>query len=504
MTTSQMKTYKNICKTLRPAALLNSTLRLLEWDQETQMPEEGLSIRAEQNNLITELSHKIKTSKKFANQLSLLIDIPSGNFLTHDLPDEIKASIKEMRKDYLNDTKLTSSFIKKFANATTNGLDAWKTAREKKSFKLFTPYLNEIVDLTRKKAELLGYKEHPYNALLDLFEPGITVKKLDSLFDPLKNQLISLIPQIQKKHASSTDTFQKGNFPIKEQQILAYDVIKDMGLLKKNYSLKETAHPFCSSFSPHDIRLSTHYYEDNLSKGLFAVIHECGHALYEKNLPFDCFGTPLGEPASFGVHESQSRIWETFIGQSYPFWQHYFPKAQKLFPQSLTNISLEQFFQSLNHVSPSLIRIYADEVTYNLHIILRYEIEKGLLDGSIQVKNIPEIWNTKMQDYFGITPKNDSEGCLQDVHWSMALFGYFPSYTLGNLYAGTLYSSLKQSHTDYEKKVKSGDFSFINTFLKEKIHTFGRRYSPVDLIEKATNTPFSPKPYLDYLEQKYL
>lgn len=488
------KIFDEICKIKHREALLNSSIRLLSWDQETQMPEDGVSIRSEQNKLLNELAHKLKTSKKLGKLLSEASDLSN-------LSEEQKASLREMRRDYAIETKLPLSFVKKFSEATTKGLDAWKKARSEKSFKIFAPHLKKIFQLAQEKAHLLGFEQHPYNALLDLYEPSVTVSKLDNLFEPLKGNLTHLLKKIGEKPSPKVNI--TGPFPIDRQRELATGLVKDMGLPLKNYCLMESAHPFCESFSSKDVRMTTHYHEDHFGKGFFAVMHESGHALYEHNLPFEHFGTPLGEPASHGIHESQSRIWETFIGHSLPFWKYYFPKVQKLFPEALSPLSLDAFYHSLNECKATFIRIYADEVTYNLHIILRYEMEKGLLDGSIAIKDIPELWNTKMESLLGITPKHDAEGCLQDVHWSMGLIGYFPSYTLGNLYAGALYQKLLDTHPDYHQKVASGDFAFIRTFLNDAIFKHGRRYPPIQLIEKATGKPFSSEPYLNYLKHKY-
>lgn len=497
------KKYETLRQTLKPAAQLHSCSRLLEWDQETNMPPEGIHLRSEQNKLVHELIHKIKTSKKYATQLSELIDLDSGAVKTSDLSFEEKACLRELKRDYLHEKKLSTTFIKKFAEATTNGLDAWKKAKKNDSFKDFLPYLNKIVTLTRKKADLLGYKEHPYDALLDLFEPDVTVAKIDAIFIPLKKRLVTLLEKIQSKGRAIDPNLLKGHFPIDKQKALSHEVIQDMGLTKANYNLAETAHPFCSSLSPQDIRMTTHFYEEDFTNAFFATIHECGHGLYEHHLPIEHFGTPLAEAASHGVHESQSRIWETFIAQSKPFWQFYFPKLQKAFPDAFTKTRLEDFYNAINEVKPSFIRIFADEVTYNLHIVLRYEIEKALIDGSLQVKDIPEAWNAKMQSYLGIIPKNFREGCLQDIHWSLGLFGYFPSYTLGNLFAGALHFNLNKTYPDFQKRIASGDLKFITAYLKDKIHRHGRTYPPIELIERAIGTKFSAEPYLSYLELKY-
>lgn len=498
-----LTSYKQIEKYLKTPAILQSIFNLVHWDQETRMPKKGLELKSEQSKLLSELVHKQKTSNRYKKLLEELIDLSSGKIKAKDLPNNLSASLKEMRRDFLKETKLPSSYVKKFTQTTINSLDAWKRAKDENNFKIFSPHLKKVVTLLQKKVKLLGYKDHPYNALLDLYEPKMTVKKLDELFLPLKKELVSLLHKIQNKTNRVPMSTLKGTYPIPEQVKLCDQVVEQMQISKDYFDLSETAHPFCLALSPDDIRITTHFDEHNFLKAFLATVHEGGHGLYEHHLPKKYSGTPLGEAASYGIHESQSRIWETCIGQSSPFWQFFYPKVKEIFPKSLEEISPGKFYQAVNYVEPSLIRIYADEVTYNLHIILRYEIEKGLIDGSIQVKDLPKLWNTKMQESFGLTPKNYSEGILQDIHWSLGYIGYFPSYCLGSLYAGALFIKLIKTHPNWEKRIASGEFTFVNKFLKEKIHIHGREYEPVKLIENAIEEPFTIKPYITYLTNKY-
>jgi carboxypeptidase Taq len=499
------KNYKKLCNHAKQAAVLASALRLIEWDQETNMPSLGTELKTEQNKLLHELIHKQMTSKKYIKLLSGFISIETGEVLTPDLKPEEIACVKQMRKDYLHAKKLNTSFLKKFTEATTLSLDAWKEAKKTASFKAFAPHLEKIVSLTKKKSDLLGYQNHPYDALLDIYEPETSVLLLDTVFSSLKEKILPLLEKIQHTQDKSFETIFEGKtFPIEQQKKLCTDVLLKMGLSPNNHHLAETAHPFCSALSSDDIRLTTHFNENNFLQAFLATIHEGGHGLYEANLPKKYFGTPLAEAASFGIHESQSRIWETCIGHSKPFWASYYPKIKELFPKALEHVCLEKLYGHVNFVKPTLIRIFSDEVTYNLHIILRYEIEKGLLDGSLKVKDLPEIWREKMQNLLGISPKNDSEGCLQDIHWSLGLIGYFPSYSLGNLYAGALFSSLINTHPDLNKEIADSNFLSIKEFLNQKIHQFGRQYPPKLLIEKAINKTFSPDPYINYLTNKYI
>ncbi len=500
LTTSE-KNYKKLCNQVKPAALLNSALRLIEWDQETYMPPLGLDLKTEQNKLLHELIHKQMTSKKYLKMLSEFIDIETGALTKSTLNPEQAASVREMRKDYLHTSKLNTTFLKKFTEATTLALDSWKEARRTNSFKLFLPHLEKVISLTRKKADLLGYKNHPYDALLDIYEPEATVASLDPLFANLQIKIRELLPKIKMPAVESL--FEGKTFPLEAQKTLCRDVLLKMGLTEERQQLSETAHPFCSSLYPNDIRLTTHFSETNFLQAFLATVHEGGHGLYEAGLPLEHFGTPLSEAASHGVHESQSRIWETCIGHSKPFWDHYYPKVQELFPEAMQKVSETELYNYVNLVKPTPIRIFSDEVTYNLHIILRYELEKGFLDGTLSIKQLPQLWNSKMEHLLGITPKTDSEGCLQDIHWSLGLIGYFPSYTLGNLYAGALFESITKAHPDHATQIASGNFTFIKDYLNTHIHQYGRQLAPKALIEKASGAPFSTAPYINYLTNKY-
>ncbi len=485
---------------------LRSLIYLLDFDQETCMPRNGIDFRADLRKHFSELKHKQMTSAKAKKALESLCSIVSGEIHAQDLTDEEKASVRESRRDYLRDVKLKSTYVRKMSDATTHALHAWKKAKQENNFRAFAPHLKTIVQLCQKKAELQGYQDHPYDALLDEYEPGATVEFIDQVFSELKEKLIYIINKRKTMKSNQIDTsfFTTNHFSLAHQKSFCHQIIEKMGLSKDNYALSETAHPFCSALCPQDIRLTTHYDLNDFRKAYLATIHECGHGLYENGLPQEHLGTPLAEAASYGIHESQSRFWECFIGHSHPFWKNQYPLLKETFSGVFDTIPLDTFVSSLNTVHPTLIRIHSDEVTYGLHIILRYELEKGLIDGSIQVKDIPKLWNKKMKEMLGITPPSDKEGCLQDIHWSLGALGYFPSYALGNLYAGALFVHMIKINTNWEQRVASGDLLFIRDYLKEKIHKHGRRYPPIELIEKATGKPFSSADYLTYLEGKYV
>lgn len=497
-----LKDYEKLKEHGKEIYTLASVLMLLEWDQETKMPMDGASFRASQIELLSALTHKEKTSDSFKKALEKLIDLKTGTISSNSLDDRKKSALQEFRRELLKDTKLPSIFVKKLAKANSEGAHAWQKAKAANTFETFLPHLETIVKLNQEKAKLLGYKDHPYDALLDLYEPEMTTQKLDALFGELKpflTQLTQKLAKTEEKDNSFLSTF----FPLDKQMEFSRELLKEMGVDPEKSRLDTSAHPFCLGVHPTDVRLTTFTSTTAFFTNLSAVMHEGGHALYELGLPPEDFGTSLGTYCSIAIHESQSRWWECFIGQSRPFCEHLLSKLQKTFPKELKEVSLDQFYSVINQVKPSLIRVFADEVTYILHIIIRYEIEKEFLTGSINLKDLPKIWNEKIKESLGIVPETDREGCLQDVHWSCGLIGYFPTYALGNLYAGQLFETFKKQHPDFEKRISGGDLSFIRHFLQEKIHQYGRELPPLTLIEKATGHPLSPKPYIDYLTSKY-
>ncbi|MCH9621538.1 MAG: Carboxypeptidase 1 [Chlamydiia bacterium] len=496
MTTSNKDLLK-IIEECQKAAQFTSLEYLASWDQETYMPKDGIEPKAAIMSFIAQEKHKIMTGTKLKNSIDALTSTPPASF------DE-QIIVKRIHEDIEKQKKLGKSFVKKFSKETAHACEAWKKAHKNSNFKQFLPSLKKVINLCKKKAQLIGYSDHPYDALLDEFEPGMTTKQLDEIFGEVKPRLISLVKKITSKESKSSDFDLKGPFPIHKQKELSHDVIKRIGVNPDQYNLSTTHHPFCIPLHPHDIRITSHYHEQDVLKGFTAAVHEAGHGLYENNMPADFYGTPLAEASSIGIHESQSRIYETCLGNSKPFWKFYYPKFQQLFPEALGSISMEDFVSKVREVKPSLIRIFADEVTYCLHVILRYEIEKGLIENSINPKDIPNIWKAKIQESLGILPTSDATGCLQDIHWSIGCFGYFPTYGLGSMYAGSLFTKFIKQNIDWESKIASGDFSILSSYLKENIHVHGRKYLPFELIERATEKPFSPEDYICYLEHRYL
>jgi carboxypeptidase Taq len=499
--TSKKTPYDQLCDLSREISTWVSISNLLEWDQETYMPSDAIEFRSFQNSLVTSHAHKIKISAKYTKLLKSLINIETGAILDPSLTDPQKAALQAWRRDYCRAIKLPNSFVKNLVSTTTKACAAWSEAKRASNFKKFAPHLEKIVKLNQKKAAYIGFQQSPYDALIDLYEPECTVAKLVPLFDSLKAGLKTILQKITSKPPTNP-SFLKQYFDPVAQFEFGKLILHAMGFRPNTSRFDLSAHPFCTPLHPTDIRMTTRIHDDDFMSNIFSALHEGGHGLYSQNLPLPLFGTPLGEPASLGFDESQSRFWETCVGHSRPFWHHFLPLLQATFPQ-LKNVSLDLFYAAINTVTPSFIRVEADEVTYTLHIILRFEIEKMVIEGALKVKDIPHVWNQKMQELLGITPPNDALGCLQDIHWSLGSMGYFPTYALGNLYAAQFFEKFAHDIPDWETKVAQGNLSFITEWLKKNIFQWGRQYNPQELIEKVTGKPLSEKPYLHYLSAKY-
>lgn len=494
--------YNKLLALSKSASLMGAIQSLLDWDQETYMPKDSIELRSLQTEKIASLCHREKTSKSYAKALSNLIDLETGEVSDSSLSPAQMAALREWRRDYLQAIKLPNAFVKQFAKTTSAACHAWQTAREHNDFKGFAPHLEKIVSLSRKKADLLGYQAHPYDALLDLYEPEMKTAFLTPLFTKLKIALTQLLKEISVKPQFNED-FLYRHCPKHKQIDFAHKILTKMGFLPGSSRLDISAHPFCTGMNPKDTRMTTKINPDGLMTSIGAVLHEGGHGLYNMNRPIEHYGSPLAESLSLGVDESQSRWWETLIGQSHAFWEHFFPLLQEEFPEQLSGVKLEEFYHAINVVKPGFIRIDADEVTYNLHIIVRFEIEKGLIEGSIKVKQVPEVWNAKMREYLGISPAFDGQGCLQDIHWSLGFIGYFPTYTLGNLYSVQFFEVFEKAHPKWRELLAQGSLAFINEWLKENIHKHGRQYTPEELSKRVTGRALSEEPYVNYLREKY-
>lgn len=483
------------------ARTLTGISNILEWDQETYMPKAAAEIRGEQQKALAGIIHAKKTGRPFAKALARLIDETSGE-LKGALDDEKQAALRLWRRDYMKAKSLPKRFVEDHAKLSSQAILAWREAKDSDNFALFSPFLNKLVAMARKKADYLKFNDHPYDALLDEFEPEATTAKVETLFGHLKEEITSLLTKILKSKEID-DSCLHGTFSHDKQLSFAHRLLKDMGFSFEQGRLDLSSHPFSLSPHPKDNRITTRFHKTSILSCIAVVLHEGGHALYEAGLPEEHYGSPLGEPISLGMHESQSRLWETRIGQSLPFWQHYLPILNAHFDDSFKTVSPNDFYRAVNKVEPSFIRVEADEVTYPLHVILRFELEKSLIEGSLKVKDLPEAWNAKMQSLLGLTPSTNREGCLQDIHWSMGSFGYFPTYTLGNLYAAQLFEAFALEHSNWQNRVKEGELLFIKEWLNDNIHRHGRRYFSHELIEKISGKPFSANAYTSYLNDKY-
>jgi len=408
-----------------------------------------------------------------------------------------------VRREFEREKKLPVEFVKELSHICSRAQNVWAEARKKSDFKIFLPYLKRIVELKRKEAKIVGFKKNPYDALLDAYEPYMTTEEVAIIFEDLKKFLVLFLKKIQKSKVKINPKILEGNFPTNKQLDFDKLVAEKIGFDFQAGRLDASTHPFTTGFNSQDVRMTTRYKKEDLLYSLMSTIHESGHAIYEQGILAENFGTPLGESISLGIHESQSRVWENMVGRGKSFWEYFFPKLQEKFPKPFSKIKFIDFYKAINNVVPSLIRTEADEVTYSLHIIMRFEIEKELLDGSVEVEDLPKIWNDKVKEYFGITVPNEALGVLQDVHWSGGMLGYFPTYALGNLYAAQFFQTAVRDIEDLEGKFSKGQFGQFREWLKENIHIHGKMYSAKDLVEKVSGEKLNSKYFEEYIEKKY-
>jgi len=477
----------------------SSIIGLADWDQKVMAPKKGRNIFANASGTLRTEVFKLSVSQEMGDLLETLTSAENGEKL-----DEVtKARVREYKEYYQKSKSIPADLFQEYSILTAQANDAWEEARENNDFSRYLPSLEKIVEFKRKFAEIYGYDEHPYDALLDEFEPGLTVKRLDPLFAKLRESSVNLLERIKKNGKPTQVGVFEQPFDIEKQKEFNRFILPIIGFDIEAGRLDETVHPFAQTVNIGDVRLTTRYLEKNVRSALFGTIHEAGHGIYEQHVNPEYEESVLQSGASFGIHESQSRFLENMVGRSKEFWKFFYPKLQEYFPAQLANVSVEEFYRAVNTVEPSFIRVEADELTYNLHIMLRYEIEKALIGGEIEAKDLPEIWNQKMQDYLGIIPNTNTEGVLQDVHWSFGGIGYFPSYSLGNLYAAQILQTIQKDLPDFYNYIENGQFDLIQVWLKEKIHQFGKLYTPNELIIKVTGEELNADYLVEYLEKKY-
>ncbi|EHJ02397.1 Carboxypeptidase Taq [Clostridium sp. DL-VIII] len=471
-------------------------LNLAYWDMKITMPSKALEQRSVTMGIVAEEIFKLSTGIAVEEFIKYFEPI------NNELSEIDKAMIREMKKVYDEASKIPANMHMEFTIAVALSEAAWEEARKKDDFKIFEPHLEKMVDFKRQLAEYYGYKENRYDALLNQYEEGMTVRKLDKLLDELKIGVLELLDYVKNSKKEIDRKNISGKYEIEKQKRLSLFLLNMIKFDMEAGRLDETTHPFTIEIGNRDVRITTHYYENDLLGNIFSILHEGGHGLYEQHIPDELQGTGLEHGASVGMHESQSRFYENIIGKSREFLSVILPFIKMQF-EDLKDITVEEFYDSVNYVIPSLIRTGADEVTYNLHIIIRYEIEKQLINEEIEVKDLPRIWNEKYKEYLGVEPKNYSEGILQDIHWASGQFGYFPTYALGNIYGGQFLNQLLKDNENAIKDLKFGDLTYINNWLKDNIHKYGAIYTPEELIKKVTGKDISTKYFLKYLECKY-
>jgi len=492
-----------ILKELLEASYLEGAEALLAWDQETYMPEGAGAARAEQLAYLSTLMHDKRVGEKLKNALEELIDLQTGELRIMTLSDRETRQLKEIWRDYRKEAVLPSEFVAELAKHASVSQQAWVKARKDNDFAAFEPYLSKMVELQKQKAGYLNIGDTAYDSLLDEYEPEMTSEKVAALFSEIRARLVPLIQNINEvKHRVSGSVLSK-EYDVDKQWDFGMAMLQAIGFDTNHGRQDRSAHPFTTSTHPTDVRTTTRLRENDLKSALLSTLHEGGHALYEQGLPVEEYGNPLGQSISLGIHESQSRLWENLIGLSHTFWKYAYPKLQAKFPDQLRNTDRDMFYAAMNRVRPSLIRVEADEATYNLHIMLRFEIEKLLINENYPVKDLPQLWNDKMEEYLGIRPTTDSEGVLQDVHWSFGAFGYFPTYTLGNLYSVQFFNQALMDLPNHDESFARGDFSGLLDWLRRNIHGVGRGRKAEELLLELTGKPLSAKPFMTYLETKY-
>lgn len=480
---------------LREIGKLESALALLGWDQRTNLPRKGHPARAEVIGKLTKMVFELSVSDKLGEYLE---DLQGREGLT----DEERASVRVVGKSYRRHKAIPPAFYEEYAIASSRSETVWEEAKEKSDFRLFQPHLARMIDYARRFAEYYGYEDSPYDALIEEFEPGMTSAELRTIIEPLRSELVPFIKRLQQEGRRPDDKFMQGTFPEEMQRTLSLRALTAMNYDFDAGRLDPTVHPFTTTIGPSDVRVTTRFLPHNILSGLASSMHEGGHALYDQGIPDDLRWSGLDEGASYGIHESQSRMWENLVGRSRPFWQFFAPIAGKIVPQ-LAPIPAEALYRAANIAEPSLVRVEADEVTYNLHIMLRFELEEGLITGRIDTADLPELWRDAMQRYLGVVPEDDAHGVLQDVHWSSGLFGYFPSYMLGNLYSAQFFGAVRKEIPDLDEKIARGKLSELLAWLREKIHQYGKIYQPKELIERVTGHAPDSSHFVRYIVDKY-
>ncbi|MBL9150952.1 MAG: carboxypeptidase M32 [Verrucomicrobiales bacterium] len=488
--------YPKLIALTRELKLLQDAAALLSWDQETQMPRDGVAWRAEQMAWFGGEVHRRFTAPEVGDWIA------ASEAAGAEPGSDEAANVREWRHAYDRATRVPAELVEAFERTRAIAKSAWAAAREASDFAAFAPHLEKLIDLSRRKAEYWGHGGRTYDALLDEFERGASSARLTALFADLRPELVAIAAEALEREPFDAGRL-AGDYPVERQQAFNREVAEAVGFDFAAGRIDAAVHPFCTGLGPRDTRLTTRYDVADFRSSLFGVLHEAGHGLYDQGLRGECHGQPVGEAVSLGVHESQSRLWENHVGRSRAFWETWLPRAAVHFPH-LARLTPEDLYRSVNQAERSHIRVEADEVTYDLHIMLRYEMETAIFDGGLAVADIPGEWNRRFEDLLGLKVRHDAEGCLQDIHWSLGIFGYFPTYSLGNLNASHLMAAARRQRPDLDGQMAAGDYSGLLDWMREKIHRPGSRLLPEALIAQAAGSAATPEAHLAHLRSRYL
>jgi carboxypeptidase Taq len=492
-----MSSFDTLCQLTRETAILQSIEALIGWDERTYMPPAAGEYRAEQMTYLAGIIHQRRSDKQIGQLLGEL----AGSELTKDEHSDEATTIRQLKRDYDKQVKLPQSLVEELTRASVLGQQAWVEARKNNDYPSFAPHVKKIFELKKQQAAALGFEANPYDGLLDDFEPDARTADVAKVLADLRRDLVPLVQAIGEAKKRPDASILTREYPAAAQEAFGKAAATAVGFDFHRGRLDVTHHPFCSSMGPHDCRITTRYDERFFPSALFGTLHEAGHGMYDQGLRPELFGLPPGMYVSLGIHESQSRMWENLVGRSRAFWQHFFPKFRDTFP-SVRDVSLDDFYFAINGVQPSLIRVEADEATYNLHIIVRFELEQALLSGDLPAADLPGAWREKYRQYLGIEPPNDANGCLQDVHWSAALIGYFPTYSLGNLYAAQFFEQADKDLGGLATQFSCGDFTPLKEWLQRNIHHRGQCYTAAELVQLVTGKPLTHAPLMRLLRSK--
>lgn len=490
------KTERQFLDYVKKMTAYGEALSLIYWDLRTGAPKKGIEQRSEVIGVLSSELFNMSTSEEMAAYIAKLSNEP-------ELSEVTRKTLEECRKEYDRNKKIPADEYRDYVILQSKAESVWEDAKAKANFEMFRPYLEKLVATNKKFVDYWGYEGNKYNTLLDMYEPGVTVEVLDQVFRDLREKIVPLVQQIANSSDKPETGFLFSNFPKDKQRAFSLEVLKQMGYDFDAGRLDETVHPFAMGLNSGDVRVTTNYDEEDFRTAVFGTIHEGGHALYEQNISEELVGTLLSSGTSMGIHESQSLFFENFVGRNYSFWKKNYSLLQQYSDNQFAGVELDDFYRAINESKPSLIRIEADELTYPLHVMIRYEIEKGLFNDEIEVKDLPQIWNDKYEQYLGIRPENDAQGVLQDVHWAGGSFGYFPSYALGYMYAAQIKNAMLKDLPNFDELLEDGNMLPVKEWLTEKIHQHGKMKKPLEILTDVTGEGLNANYLVDYLYEKY-